>query len=104
MKGSRNKRAIAFGREDRTEAGKRDVKKENVKKLDGIEGASWAIPESDQIRARGLARLLCYALLDAEVLGCESATESIRTAIDCLKATFDLTDSDLVRSDRTFMD
>jgi hypothetical protein len=80
------------------------VKEDTLKKPDELDGASWEIPESDLIRARGLARLLCYALLDAEELGCESATESIRSAIDCLKMAFDLTETDLVRGDRTFTD
>lgn len=80
------------------------MKNDTLKKLNERDGASWEIPESDQIRARGLARLLCYALLDAEELGCESATESIRSAIDCLKSAFELTEGDLVRCDRSFTD
>jgi hypothetical protein len=80
------------------------VKEDALKRLNGVDGTSWEIPESNQIRARGLARLLCYALLDAEELGCESATDSIQSAIDSLKVAFNLAESDLARGDRTFTD
>jgi hypothetical protein len=78
------------------------VKEGILKKPNGLDAASPEIPESDQIRARGLARLLSYALLDAEDLGCESATESIRSAIDSLRLAFNLAESDIVRGDRNF--
>lgn len=68
------------------------------------EKASEPNPESDLIRARGLVRLLIYALLDAEEIGCEPAAMSIRAAINSLKNSFKLTELDLVRSDRPFTD
>jgi hypothetical protein len=80
------------------------LKDDVLRKLNTFNGASCEVTESEQIRARGLGRLLCYALLDAEELGCESATEAIAVAIDSLRSTFGLTDSDLIRCDPTFMD
>lgn len=48
-------------------------------------------------RARGLARLLIYALLDATDLGSNSTAVSVRSAIEQLKVEYGLKDHEILQ-------
>lgn len=48
-------------------------------------------------RARGLARLLLYAMLDATDLGSRKTVVEVQNAIDQLKSEYGLTDSEIMR-------
>lgn len=49
-------------------------------------------------RAKGLGRLLVYAMLDAQDLGSDKVTRALLQTIEVVKAEFRLTDRDLMRS------
>lgn len=48
-------------------------------------------------RAKGLGRLLVYAMLDAQDLGSDKVARALLQTIEVVKAEFRLTDRDLMR-------
>lgn len=56
------------------------------------------VAESAVDRARGLARLLFYALLDAKELESWNIADNLEKAIDQIKTEYGLTDRDILRS------
>jgi hypothetical protein len=48
-------------------------------------------------RAKGLGRLLVYAMLDAQDLGSDKVARALLQTIEMVKAEFRLTDRDLMR-------
>ena len=55
------------------------------------------VEETGTDRARGLARLLLYGLLDAKELGSRRTAATLQSAIDQLKAEYGLTDREILR-------
>lgn len=74
-----------------------EISMKNHHDCDGAAESQDSVTRDSVTRARGLARLLIYALLDATDLGSGRTAKSVRTAIDQLKAEYGLKDHEILQ-------